>query len=249
MTSKIPSRKFEALSAYLDGELSPKSRQRLERELQSDKALRTALRDMQNTRAVLRSTPKLRAPQNFTLSQAYAGIQTRQRSSMRVYGTLRLASALATILLVVVLVGEWYAGTRQPAMAPMVQDVMIAPAEITTMVNEQAVEAVEKSVMPRTAPSPELEAESYAEEPVMEAAAPIESGAIQKASPSPTLIRSLTAKPSMTQVPTVTYTPPPVAAVTSRGPDFLRVLQISLAVVAITAGITAIFVRRSAQRH
>ena len=66
MTTPISDRDWEAISAYLDGELNPKERARLDARLQANADLRAALEDLRRTRTVLRSQPRLHAPRNFT---------------------------------------------------------------------------------------------------------------------------------------------------------------------------------------
>ncbi len=73
---KSPSfRDIELLSAYLDGQISPSERTRLEKRLQRDAGLRKALKDLSQTRAMLRRVPQRRAPRNFTLTPKMAGIR------------------------------------------------------------------------------------------------------------------------------------------------------------------------------
>lgn len=56
------------LSAYLDGELQPAEKARLEQRLATDSALRAALEDLRQTRSLLRQMPLRRPPRNFTLT-------------------------------------------------------------------------------------------------------------------------------------------------------------------------------------
>jgi anti-sigma factor RsiW len=112
---------WENLSAYLDGELSPRERARFEKELKGKADLQLALEDLRKTRVVLRSQSLLRAPRNFTLTPQMAGMRKPGVWTANIYRGLRLSSALASLLLVLVVVGEFLAGgllARQPAMAP-----------------------------------------------------------------------------------------------------------------------------------
>jgi hypothetical protein len=74
MMKKITPRDWENLSAYLDGQLAVKERQKLEGRLAADQDLQVALEGMRRTRSVLRSQPHMRAPRNFTLSPEMAGL-------------------------------------------------------------------------------------------------------------------------------------------------------------------------------
>jgi hypothetical protein len=106
MKTRISKRDWEALSAYMDEQLTTPERSRLESRLQSDPNLQMALEELQRTRAVLRSLPKLRAPRNYTLTRQMV---PQRRERPRAYPVLSLASALATLLLVLVLVGDYFA--------------------------------------------------------------------------------------------------------------------------------------------
>ena len=248
MTKKIPNRKLEALSAYLDGELSSRASQRLEAELERDAGLRAALDELRRTRAVLRRAPRLRAPRNFTLSSELAGIQTKRRSSAGAYALLRTASALATILLVIAVMGEWFLGSQLPAMAPVAQDLAFEAQPYAGELESNRTERVEKSALPKEAPAPELELEVSAEEPVMDA--PPSTEAVGALALSPTLTESITPTtlPTETLTPTPPPTPEPEGGLAVVDVDYLRLLQISLAIVAVTAGAAALYVRRRAGR-
>ncbi len=107
MTKYITSRDWEALSAYLDGYLTQKERQRLEERLLHSAELKYGLEELRRTRQVLRSQPKMRAPRNFTLTPDMVGVKTTRPSDPRIYPVMRLASVLASILLVLVVVGDF----------------------------------------------------------------------------------------------------------------------------------------------
>jgi hypothetical protein len=106
MTKNISMREWEALSAYLDGQLSAKERTRLETRLEQMPELRSALEDLRQTRSVLRSQPKVRAPRNFTLTPDMVGLKARPVRRAPAYPFFRLASALAGFLFLLVLVGD-----------------------------------------------------------------------------------------------------------------------------------------------
>jgi hypothetical protein len=106
MTTRISPKEWEALSAYLDGQLSTNDRIRLEELLTERPEMRVALKDLRRTRDFLRSQPSLRAPRNFTLSPQLAGIRTKERGSSFAFPVLSAVSALASILLVLVFVGD-----------------------------------------------------------------------------------------------------------------------------------------------
>jgi anti-sigma factor RsiW len=121
MTTKITSRDGEILSAYLDGQLTPRERAHLEKRLREEPQLRNALGELHRTRAILRSQPRLRAPRNFMLTPQMAGIPGRKAPRLY-YPVLRLASVMAGLLFVVLLVGDLLTAPRQPAALQLAQN-------------------------------------------------------------------------------------------------------------------------------
>jgi hypothetical protein len=96
-------RRQEALSAYLDGALTPAEMQRFERQVASDEALQAELEEQRLIKASLSRLPRLRAPRNFTLDPALYG-RPVDSTADRLYPVLRVATAVVAILFVVVLV-------------------------------------------------------------------------------------------------------------------------------------------------
>jgi hypothetical protein len=115
MNTRISSRDWEKLSAYLDGELNRRERERLETRLKTNADLRNALTQLRQTRAVIRSLPTLRAPRNYTLS---AKMIPERKTPARVYPALRLATALATLLFCLVVLGDFLIPRNPSAPAP-----------------------------------------------------------------------------------------------------------------------------------
>jgi anti-sigma factor RsiW len=146
MTKKVSSRDWEALSAYLDDQLSSKERARLEARLQHSPELRSGMDQLRATRAVLRNQPRMRTRRNFTLTPEMVG----QRQSGRAYPTVRLAAVLVSILLVLVFVGDFMfsddaGGVPQMSSAPQAEMLMEAlPAEPE---GEEIVETVVEDLM------------------------------------------------------------------------------------------------------
>jgi anti-sigma factor RsiW len=107
MTNRISPREWEALSAFLDNQLSPKEHTRLSERLKADANLRQALEELRRTRIILRGQRPLRAPRNFTLTPAMAG---RRRGAAGAapgpFTVLRLASIMATIFFVLITVSD-----------------------------------------------------------------------------------------------------------------------------------------------
>ncbi|MGD8806334.1 MAG: zf-HC2 domain-containing protein [Chloroflexota bacterium] len=124
----------EALTAYLDGALTPAERKRFERLLASDKALRASLEEQRLIKASLRRLPRMRAPRNFTLDPARYG-RPAPSTPDRLYPIMRVATVVVAILFVLVLVIDLapFAGGREASqsMADSAQpaaEVVQAPA-------------------------------------------------------------------------------------------------------------------------
>lgn len=107
---KLSDREWEALSAYLDGQLAAKEKTRLEERLQKSSDLRSALEELRRTQAVLRSQPKMRAPRNFTLTPEMVGARRPSNPFAGAFTFLRLASAMASVLLILVVIGDLFTG-------------------------------------------------------------------------------------------------------------------------------------------
>jgi hypothetical protein len=95
MTHTPSFRDVEKLSAYLDGQLKPSEIVRLESRLQSDPELATILKELRQTRSLLRQLPQRRAPRNFTLTPKMVG---QKPPLPRTYPVFRFATVLATLL-------------------------------------------------------------------------------------------------------------------------------------------------------
>ena len=127
MKTRISPRDWEQLSEYLDRQIKPSERSRLEARLQVDPGLRTALEELRRTRAVLRSTPQPRAPRKFTLTPEMVGA----RPARRLAPALGFVSALASIALIFVLIGDIFGRTAPaaPVAAPQLAAKAIRPTE------------------------------------------------------------------------------------------------------------------------
>jgi hypothetical protein len=126
----------ELLSAYLDGELSSKERERLEARLAEDPALRAELRAMHRTVSLMRELPGVAAPRNFILSEAMvkrespvrearpARPEARGRARAWAAPLLTAAATAVSLLFLVVLAGDLLLpsiGGFASAPAPMTQ--------------------------------------------------------------------------------------------------------------------------------
>ena len=192
MTKQITPREWDALSAYLDGQLSSKDRIHLERRLEERADLRIALEGLRQTRMLLRSQPPLRAPRNFMLSPEQAGIRTKPASARSLFPVMRLATVLASVLFLLVVAGDLLTGGRDPVSytqayrsGPMAAQIELQEAEKQLSSQNQA---DYESPAPIEAPAAAEEAYQKgfeATQPVSEEMSLMEIPAIGESYPSP----------------------------------------------------------------
>lgn len=128
MAERINHTDLEILSAYLDGQISPTERQRLESRLAQEPALRSALADLRRTRQLLRVAPQAQRRRSFALTPEMVRPPRRMQ---RAFSTMRLVSVVASLLFAVVFIGNAFtAGFRSGSIA-------LAPAS-ADMAEEQA---------------------------------------------------------------------------------------------------------------
>ncbi len=175
MSTQLSPREWDALSAYLDNQLDPQERKRLEQQMKARADLRAGLEELRRTRHVLRNAPTLRVPRNFTLTPAMAGMRA-ERS--RLYPAFKLAFALASVMFVLVLAGGLLTGApggeQQMAQAPAPEALLEEQADAQEL-PAATVEQGEVGEMPPDAEAP-------ADQPQVEAPVPEEvAGAEQEA--------------------------------------------------------------------
>lgn len=221
MRANLSDRDYEILSAYMDGQLSSGERSKLEERLRARPDLRTALEEMQKTRALLRSAPRRRAPRNFTLTPAMVG-ERKPRSApwAGLFPVLSFTSAIAALALMVIL-------TLQLGPASTPQTVAMQPPQAETQMETSrqmpAAEELPAAEEPAAAEAPAAEeAAAASEAPAAEAPAPkapveappTESAELFSAQPAPTETQTVAeqpaepgiaaAQPEATPAPTIT---------------------------------------------
>jgi anti-sigma factor RsiW len=87
------------LSAYIDGELSPRLRRKVERHLDACADCRRELESLRATVTLMRRMPVLAPPRDFTLPLSMQKAP-RARGWDSAFGALRLASVAGTFMLV-----------------------------------------------------------------------------------------------------------------------------------------------------
>jgi hypothetical protein len=98
----------ELLSAFLDGQVSPEDRSRIQAALTRDATLASSLAALRYTKALLAQAPRVPASRPFTLNEAMIG-RSRQRRGWLAWlqpASLRGAAALAAVMLLVLVVGD-----------------------------------------------------------------------------------------------------------------------------------------------
>lgn len=266
--TRISPREWENLSAYLDEELPEKERTRLESRLKGNPELKAALEDLRRIRLVLRSQPRLRAHRNFTLTPemvAKPGVFRNKAVTgrfERAFPALRFASALASILLVLVVLGDLLTGA--PPIPRMYS--ASAPQAVTTeqlMLKEAPVEeaargsqlAPEAQATSTEAAMSSLAAGAYPAPQATDTGQTLLMAPAQStASPEPTVV-AFAQSPANTQQDTALQPPSvedaqPVGNLVEGSERLLnhrtlRILEITLFIMALGSGLLAIYLRRA----
>jgi hypothetical protein len=115
MRAVITKREYEQLSAYVDGQLSAREKNRLEERIGKLPELQSALLDIKQIKSLLGTVPHRHAPRNFTLTPAMvAEIEAQQKRPGRrdLFPVFSFTSALATIALVASFVIQLLPGSQ-----------------------------------------------------------------------------------------------------------------------------------------
>jgi anti-sigma factor RsiW len=173
----LSDRDLETLSAYLDGEISRKDRERLEARLLEDEELNNTLEQLQRTRTVMRGLPSMRAPRNYYLTPEMVG---RKETVSRAFPVLRFASALASVLFILLFLGdllvprtELMTSSKEVQVAETIMEAAESPVSEAPQIESQLPEAQADQAM-KMAPA---EAEAAAPFPESTPAQPSEPAA------------------------------------------------------------------------
>ena len=195
MKNQMTSRDYELISAYLDNQLGNQERERLEARLKIDPALQKELNTLAQTRSLLHNMPKIRAPRNYYINPQVVSKTVESRSPMHWAPAMGIVSAVATILLVMVIFGDTFLTSTTPvALAPA------APAESVTV--QQEVARSEGSTPSPTEAPPSVMMQAPAIEPSMLPAETLPVDEVQN--PTPTTIYLFAYPPTATQIITST---------------------------------------------
>ncbi len=139
MNARINSKDWLLLSAYVDGQLTPGERAKLEKQLNERQDLQEELRSLKRMRALLRRLPPKPVPHNFTLTTLMAR-QAQRRSWW--LPVLSFSSLTATLLLV----ASFLIKLPSAAMPAMMAPIPMAAAE-ADRAYESAVEAEQPPII------------------------------------------------------------------------------------------------------
>lgn len=188
MTKRISDRDWQDLSAYLDNQLPKGQAYRLEQRLHERPELRAALDELRKTQILLRNQPRLRPRRNFTLTPQMVG--NRQFQTNPLFPVFSFTSAIASLLLVIVLVGDLFFGGLSPrglqVQAPAVPDETVLGVEsqalyttppvsneVVLEVEMQAIYPTPEEAVTQLAAAPEASPEILAEKIVTEDSTPM----------------------------------------------------------------------------
>jgi hypothetical protein len=113
MKAQLSHKDWELISEYLDGELTAREKNRLDQRLNQQPELRNGLEELRQTRAILRSVPRRRAPRNFALTPE----MVQKRALPRLFPVLSFSSALATVLVILTLFLQLLPGSQRALQA------------------------------------------------------------------------------------------------------------------------------------
>jgi hypothetical protein len=146
MKPRISAHDLQQLSLYLDKQLSPVAKQRLEQRLHESQPLRKAFEELRETRRVLRAMPKVYAPRNFTLTPQMVD----NRPLGRAYPVMGFVSALASFMFILVLAGDLLGFFARQSRSVSLQEVSQYEAAAPAMENvqEKSVQAEPSTLAP-----------------------------------------------------------------------------------------------------
>jgi anti-sigma factor RsiW len=173
LTKSEAIKRQEMITAYLDSALSPADQRRFEQLLVGDPVLRASVDQQRLIKQQLRQLPRVPAPRNFTLDPALYG-RSRPQTSARLYPYARFATAMAGILLVVLLATDLVLlssrSSQTPATEPLASDTQMLSAD--EAVAGEVMKEVTRVVTEEVGAEVEMAAEAVTEEEVAVEAMP-----------------------------------------------------------------------------
>lgn len=125
LTKSAEEKRQEQLTAYIDGALSQRERQRFEALLAEDPQLQADLAQRQQIKLQLRQLPRRRVPRSFMLDPAQYGAPQRQ-PLRQLYPALRVTTALTAVFLIIAVAADMLTGAsflmQQETAAPVAME-------------------------------------------------------------------------------------------------------------------------------
>ncbi len=118
----------EMLSAYVDGELSARERARVDRHLSECADCRWELETLRQTATLLGQLPSVPVPRSFAIREMDVSRRAAPSPPRRAYTLLRGATALAALLLAVVVAGDLFLHPAMRSVAPAMAPAQKMPA-------------------------------------------------------------------------------------------------------------------------
>ncbi len=115
----------EQLSAHIDGQLTSEEKGSLEEHLASCKPCQQELESLRATKSVLSFMPSVATPRSFLLV-------VEQPARRPAFGFLRLATAVAAVLLILVQIGDFWSVYPRVPVPVVTPPVVVAPAPTAT---------------------------------------------------------------------------------------------------------------------
>ncbi|QRN82997.1 hypothetical protein JR338_11360 [Chloroflexota bacterium] len=120
-------KELEQLSAYLDGQLDETEQRQIESRLASEPELQEMYEGLRNTKLLFSRLRRVRAPRSFTLTPDMVKVRKQKQPF---FSSVRWATSLAAILLVVMFGAEYILGgfsstQSERAVAPMLESVYV----------------------------------------------------------------------------------------------------------------------------
>jgi hypothetical protein len=166
----LPGRELERLSAYIDGELSPREARKLEAQLQRDPSLMQALEQLRSVKVQVGTLPEVRPPRNFTLTADMLGV----KPAVLAYPVLRLATAVAAVAFVALVGVDLFTGNVGGGF--VARSVAEPAAEAPMMLEQEALDTAKvepgEAGLEGGAPEAAVEAPLEESEPEAQAMAP-----------------------------------------------------------------------------
>lgn len=149
MNERQRAKQLEQLSAYLDGQLSETEKRQVESRLSSEPGLREEYEGLRKTKLLFSRIPQVRAPRSFALTPEMVKVRQKKQPFTT---TLRWATSVAAILLVVMFGAEFLLGNPFAARSAMPAEEMLE--SVTMEMEDEAALADEAPAAKAAEPQP-----------------------------------------------------------------------------------------------